>query len=649
MPLFLLVFLNISLFGFTIEFSTNHPEMILNENSVEYPFTGGFNTPKIQWLDWDNDEDLDLFLLDEGGTIRLYENVGNLNNPSFQLSTPSFQNIQNIRWFYFADFNNDENLDLMIQNPESTSHILMLDNVSQNSEVFTDIITDEGNPVLSDGVMTPTFVDIDADGDQDFFTGNMYGTVTFYENIGQNNMTPIYQYISNTWQDIYIVGPSHTQRHGASAIHFIDLDNDGDFDLSWGDYYQQSLYIIWNIGTASQPLFDIENILNQYPLNDPIVSAGQNMPTFADIDGDNDKDLFITVLSGAYGFQLTNNFYFYENTGGATSPYFELHTQNYFETIDFFSDVAPEFVDIDADGDMDLFIGTAFDMSEIPWTGRIKFFRNIGSNTTPMFNLEDTAFLGTNIGNNLVPEFVDIDADNDMDVFIGDANGHIWFYRNQGDAFQFDFQSEGLFENIDLSGFAVPRFHDIDNDGDVDLFIGELTGNIHYFNNMGTPEMYDFEFITDQFQNIHVEYKSAPDFIDLDADGDADLLIGSGNNNVVIYTNNAQQFELDNTTEIPFLGQNIIPATTLFGTENNHLFTGISTGGMFHLNIYSCEKGDVNQDSSINVNDILIIVNFIINDIQPTQLENCSADMNFDSIINILDIIEIVHQIIVNY
>ena len=118
-----------------------------------------------------------------------------------------------------------------------------------------------------------------------------------------------FTYVTNFWQNISIIGGlNRDSRHGASAIRFIDMDNDSDYDLSWGDYYQQSLYIVKNEGTIDTPDMDNINVITQYPQNSPVLTAGLNMPSFTDIDGDMDMDLFVTVLSGAYGYQLIDNF-----------------------------------------------------------------------------------------------------------------------------------------------------------------------------------------------------------------------------------------------------------------------------------------------------------------------------------------------------
>ena len=56
--------------------------------------------------------------------------------------------------------------------------------------------------------------------------------------------------------------------------------------------------------------------------------------------------------------------------------------------------------------------------------------------------------------------------------------------------------------------------------------------------------------------------------------------------------------------------------------------------------------GDVNQDGSINVTDIVTIINFVLGNSVPTNDEFTAADMNVDGIINILDVIEVVNVIL---
>ena len=58
--------------------------------------------------------------------------------------------------------------------------------------------------------------------------------------------------------------------------------------------------------------------------------------------------------------------------------------------------------------------------------------------------------------------------------------------------------------------------------------------------------------------------------------------------------------------------------------------------------------GDVNQDSSINILDIVLVVNFILGQQEPDNTQFFASDLNSDNIINIQDIILLVN-IILNY
>jgi hypothetical protein len=56
--------------------------------------------------------------------------------------------------------------------------------------------------------------------------------------------------------------------------------------------------------------------------------------------------------------------------------------------------------------------------------------------------------------------------------------------------------------------------------------------------------------------------------------------------------------------------------------------------------------GDVNFDGSLNVNDIVLMVNFVLNQSIPSEEQELTADMNQDGTINIVDIILVVNDIL---
>ena len=62
----------------------------------------------------------------------------------------------------------------------------------------------------------------------------------------------------------------------------------------------------------------------------------------------------------------------------------------------------------------------------------------------------------------------------------------------------------------------------------------------------------------------------------------------------------------------------------------------------FEVDIY----GDVNFDGTLNVTDIILMVNFVLNLSEPTEEEFLTADINQDGILNILDVIGVVSEIL---
>ena len=86
------------LFAEDIDINQDFGTIIIDEVVYNKPFLGGFNKPKIQWLDWDYDGDSDLFLLDEDGHIKYYNNI-TTDSIEFSLMNTEFLGLSNISWF----------------------------------------------------------------------------------------------------------------------------------------------------------------------------------------------------------------------------------------------------------------------------------------------------------------------------------------------------------------------------------------------------------------------------------------------------------------------------------------------------------------------------------------------------------------------
>ena len=87
------------------------------------------------------------------------------------------------------------------------------------------------------------------------------------------------------------------------------------------------------------------------------------------------------------------------------------------------------------------------------------------------------------------PAFGDIDHDGDLDMVVGAWNGKLYFYQNVGSATRPEFVvvegRKSPFDGIDVGRHAAPVLVDLDLDGDLDLIVGENKGRIFFFNNTG--------------------------------------------------------------------------------------------------------------------------------------------------------------------
>jgi hypothetical protein len=290
-------------------------------------------------------------------------------------------------------------------------------------------LVDENTPIFH-------FADIDNDGDLDAFM-SVYGeysgdrTLGYQENIG-SAMAPAFDTLVEVPFGITI-------NFGVTTVDFADVDVDGDLDLFLGSYNLMGdpapIYGWENTGTGQNPVFNLSPAQNPFNFQP---SASISELVFADLDGDADPDI---LMNNYISDTDPENFRYQENLGiMGTFPEFGAVQIDPFglsnTTIDR---IIMDFGDMDLDGDLDLMVGGRVDIDSYAVTD-FYFYENTGDATSPAFAAAVTNPFNLQVPPNtyiLVPALVDIDGDGDLDIFAStyeSENGYesVLFWENLG-------------------------------------------------------------------------------------------------------------------------------------------------------------------------------------------------------------------------
>ena len=238
---------------------------------------------------------------------------------------------------------------------------------------------------------TPTFVDIDGDGDFDAFVGARRGNLNFSENTGNSTSAAFAAPVTDAPFGLSDVGK-------ASNPTLVDIDGDGDLDAFVGEY-DGNVNFFENTGSSTSAAFAAPLTGSPFGLSDV---GSRSAPTFVDIDGDGDLDAFVGEGDG--------NVNFFENTGSSTSAAFAAPLTDSpfglsnvgsrrgtlvdgeprattFGDIDYVgSHSNPTLVDIDGDGDLDAFVGLFVGLFGEVFDPYLNFFENTGSSSSAAFD-----------------------------------------------------------------------------------------------------------------------------------------------------------------------------------------------------------------------------------------------------------------------
>ncbi|MEX2526209.1 MAG: VCBS repeat-containing protein [Gemmatimonadota bacterium] len=136
------------------------------------------------------------------------------------------------------------------------------------------------------------------------------------------------------------------------------------------------------------------------------------------------------------------------------------------------------------------------------------------------------------LGGLLVPriQLVDIDSDGTLDLFLQERSGELMFFENMGTPGEPDFRwRTDRFQGLDIGEWF--RFVDLDADGRVDLLAEERYSHVRVFRNAGSPTDPRFDLIPDTLRDvsgepIFADRQNIPSITDIDCDGQWDLFLG---------------------------------------------------------------------------------------------------------------------------
>jgi hypothetical protein len=265
----------------------------------------------------------------------------------------------------------------------------------------------------------------------------------------------------------------------------------------------------------------------------------------------------------------------------------------------------PALADVDGDGDLDIFAGTA-KKPGVTWTQEVIFFRNTSSGTLS-FSLDNSAYNNrpsqTTSASAIGPMLTgagDVDGDGDIDLFVslnhdgGSIKGDLELIRLFGTTFA----SGNLSDNGPCYATALA---DLDGDNDLDQIIGKTLASSSSSYSYGKSLLYRLNdgsgtfsaemainSSTTTFSDTPFTDKNEvyiPSFADLDNDGDQDMFVVMLDDGTINYYENT-------------------------GTANSHSFTSRSEnfnltppGGVKWFPAFGDMDGDGDLDAMIGTSD----------------------------------------------
>jgi len=489
------------------------------------PVTDGANGNDCAFADVDGDGDLDLFVANGSNQNNaLFMNGGGGTFTKLAGAAP-VNDGGDSHACAFGDLDGDGDLDLVVGNLLQPTNVYLNQGFLQGGAQGSFVrVTTGALQTTSSATNDLALGDYDKDGDLDLALADCCTAGNaLYQNTGSGG-----QFLLVT------TGPVAADAAASNAVGFHDYDGDGDLDLFVANSKAASGnsmdFLYRNSGPATF------SKINDGPLASDI--AQHVDAALGDYDGDGDLDVFIATSND-------ENNALYRNEGGTQGGTEGTFTQVLTGALigDGGDTWGAAWGDMDRDGDLDL--ATA-DRLGLP-NGNNGLYRNLGGGIGVEGNFfkETSSPVCLAGGTSRDVAWADMDNDGDLDLVFANSNGeHNFVYRNKGGA---QGGAEGSFESLTTTSIAKATgenyglaWGDKDSDGDLDLFIANRAGNNFLFTNAGGAQPgFHGSFVQETTGPVVNDGGDsfAGAWGDMDNDGDLDLFVSNGSGNNFLYTN----------------------------------------------------------------------------------------------------------------
>lgn len=512
-----------------------------NENKLTSPWAGGLNACQFGRMDLDGDGKKDLLVFDRhGNRLLTFLNRGVTGEINYAYAPEYAKRFPKLTdWAIFTDYDGDGREDIFTYS-QGWAGMKVFRNVSAEQIEFELVVYpyltswQGGGEVnlIATNADYPAIIDLDGDGDLDILTFGVLGTfIEKHRNLSMERYgtrdSLVFEKTDYCWGrvaegeennvmylDTCLFGKSlivneDDFRHRGATFAVRDLTGNGLLDLLLADVDYPNLVFLKNGGTPENALMVSQE--TDFPQNEPVHLFSMPVPFFTDIDNDGVDDLLVSPFDpNPLACEGQNSIWLYLNKGTNQRPDFQLETKSFLQgqMIDVGTGAYPVFTDVNDDGLTDLVVGNVGDLDSTYYiygslqthrSAQLNFYKNVGRAQNPVFQLFDNDFGGLKSikSMGLVPTFGDLDGDGQQEMLVGTAKGNLLLFDTDFNLLDDDFLHFG-------NSWSAPCLFDVDQDGILDLVIGDVSGKLTYYQGFKQGNYISFQSITDYWGQVDV-------------------------------------------------------------------------------------------------------------------------------------------------